>query len=565
MEQPKIEMPSVPPSIPRAPTVDLTKPLVERPVPGGSSVRASAMRVTEVQIRGSVRHSGASGNTGTSDSDWQVDAWAMYDLVGELRFLVNTLSGRMGQAEIYVGTTGDNPQLSPEPTTDTRLAGLLSTFGGGQIGMGQHIVRAGINLLIAGEIWFVGIPPELMPGNEPATDDGLATFVDPAEPPAVELNTLIWRALSRDEVLMKGGGILQLSLPEGQVETTPDRVFLFRTWRSHPRAAWEADSPTRASLPVLRELVGLTMHISSQVDSRLAGAGILLVPSSADRAMRNRLNIPDDSAEDPFTDALMQAMLTPIGDRASASAVVPLVVTAPDGTIEAFRHMSFDRPLDSEARPMREEAIRRLALGQDAPPELLLGTGSLNHWGAWLVREDVVTTHLEPPLALICDALTTQYLRPVMAALEYTPEQIASTVIWYNVEGLIVRPNRASDAAALHTKGIVGNKTLRNASGFDETDATEVSKMSEVDRIVLDMIRANPALVTAPGVQALRDQIQALVTGTALAPAPTEAPAPDEEADDETDDTDVDEPESDTGGAPATSDDDADIEGDMTP
>src|SRR3546814_19565748 len=77
---------------------------------------------------------------------------------------------------------------------------------------------------------------------------------------------------------------------------------------------------------------------------------------------------------------------------------------------------TFHTPFDEETRELREEAIRRLALGQDAPPELLLGVGNMNHWGAWLVQADTINTHVEPPLARFCDAATTQFLRPVLEA-----------------------------------------------------------------------------------------------------------------------------------------------------
>ena len=118
---------------------------------------------------------------------------------------------------------------------------------------------------------------------------------------------------------------------------------------------------------MLRELVGLTMHISAQVDSRLAGAGLLVVPASAQRSLAIAADEDPDAAAadsaDQFTEALMDAMLTPIGDRANASALVPLVVTVPDESTGLFNYMSFASPLDSEARSLRDEAIRLLRAG----------------------------------------------------------------------------------------------------------------------------------------------------------------------------------------------------------
>src|SRR5699024_3059983 len=122
------------------------------------------------------------------------------------------------------------------------------------------------------------------------------------------MDQLEWRAMSTDEVSFDISGTVTLRLSDGdggKVETSPDSIFLIRVWRPHPRKHWEADSPTRSSLPVLRELVGLTMHISAQIDSRLAGAGLLLVPESASRAMKQAEGLPEDSKADPFGQALM--------------------------------------------------------------------------------------------------------------------------------------------------------------------------------------------------------------------------------------------------------------------
>jgi hypothetical protein len=36
---------------------------------------------------------------------------------------------------------------------------------------------------------------------------------------------------------------------------------------------------------------------------------------------------------------------------------------------------------------LRREAVERLAIGLDMPPEVLLGLGDSNHWSAWQVDE----------------------------------------------------------------------------------------------------------------------------------------------------------------------------------
>ena len=280
---------------------------------------------------------------------------------------------------------------------------------------------------------------------------------------------------------------------------------------------------------MLRELIGLTMTISAQLDSRLAGAGLLLIAQKVTDAAKVAAGIPVDSEEDPFTDALLETMSAPIADRSSAASYVPLVAVVPDGVTpdEAAALIQFASPLDAELRPLREEAIRRLALGEDAPPELLLGVGGMNHWGAWLVREDVVETHITPPLSIIADAWTTQYLHPAMRAAGYSAEEIGNTVVWYSVDHMIARPNRAADAQAVYDKGELSGEALRRENGFDEADAPPVIGTPDpaVD-LALQLVAQAPSLAAAPGIPALVEQIRAIQAGReATAAAADEAAA----------------------------------------
>ena len=478
-----------------------------------TTLLASASRLTSEALKGR-RWSAA-------NQDWQEDAWDMLDLVGEQRFLTNTLANRLSQALLYVGRVGDMLD-GPEAVEDPTIAGVLDALGGSAVGRTQLLRRLAVNLSIAGEGWLVGIPSGLLP-EEHRTQEPRADWRQGDE---LFLDDLEWRMLSTSEVSTTAQGTAKLRLAENvTVEASPDDLYLIRVWHPHPRRAWEADSPTRSSLPVLRELVGLTMHISAQVDSRLAGAGVFIVPASASKAIKLAAGKAEDSNDDPFTDALIEAMMTPINDRSSAAALVPLVVTVPDEATDKFQHIKFDSGLDAEARELRDEAIRRLALGQDAPPELLLGTASMNHWGAWLVREDVVSTHIEPPLALICDALTTQYLRPALESLGVAnPDEY---VVWYDVSHMITRPNRATDAQTLHDKGVLSDEALRVANGFDDTDAPQQVADPAVE-VVLRMIGQAPSLASDPGIGPLVEQVRAVLNG---APPPPTVTSPDAPAD----------------------------------
>lgn len=475
----------------------MTTEQLTHPVPLGSLL-ASAKRLTSQTLKGKRSRNKVRVNA------WQTDAWEMFNLVGEQRYLVTTLANRLSKARFYVGkVSGKDLTAAPEPVQDERINSILDAVGNSAAGRMQLVERMAINLYVAGDGWLVGIPSYLL-GPDPVGNKPEG---------AISLDDFDWRFCSISEVSSKDDNTVQVQLGEDEkLNLNPDDIYLIRVWRPHPQKWWEADSATRASLPVLKELVGLTMHVSAQIDSRLAGAGIILVPATAQQALRAAANIPDDSDADPFTDALIEAMSTAIQDRGSAAAMVPLVVTLPDETVDKIKHISFSSPLDDAVPGLREESIRRLALGQDAPPEVLLGTAGMNHWGGWLVQEEVVTTHIEPPLALICDAMTTEYLWPVLEQMNV--EDHESYVIWYDVSHLIVHPNRTTDALTLHERKAISDEALRRTVGFDETDAPANQDIDDqVADIVMEMFKGNPALISRPGLKVLMQQVKAVLQG----------------------------------------------------
>lgn len=507
------------PSAPTAPPTVTVEPELKANQKPLSSLVASARRITSESLRGDTGRSRV-----TTQEAWQDDAWEMYDLVGEQRFLASTLANRLSKARFYVGAMEGDGTDEPTPVEDEQVQAILKSIGHTSAGLEQIIQRLGVNLFIAGDAWLVGAPPDLLPKSVRQSDvvgrdrRGALPSVD-----EVNIDELEWRTLSVSEIGATVEGRVTLSFGDGKDDTVavnPDDVYLLRVWRPHPRRWWRADSPTRSSLPTLRELVGLTMKNNAQIDSRLAGAGLLLIPQSLRSALLAAAGLPEDTEEDPLLDALMDAMMTPIRDRESASAIVPLTITVPDESVDKVKHLTFSTPSDEGDSDKQDKAIRRLALGQDAPPELLLGTAGMNHWGAWLVNEDVVSTHLEPPLALICDAFTTQFLWPVLRALGKAEDEVRRYVVWYDVDHLIVRPNRGSTAQTLHAAGAISAEALRDANGFDENDApSETAALDPAITTALELVQNAPSLAQDPGLPALVEQVRAVLAGEA-APTP---------------------------------------------
>lgn len=547
-------------------------PTAPAPAPVGlfsyDALTAAASRLTHKSLKERGQKSG------TSAQGWQADAWDMFNLVGEERFLATTLAGRMAQARIYVGRLDDNePDNDPIPVTSGLPFEVFQTLGGGSPKARAAIVeRAGQNLFMTGDCWNIGIPKSMMDPPGEGEEDGapvrsLRDGIDPFaggerdEDGNIDLKDLVWGAYSLTEVSFDNSGMVSIQLDAARkIKATLDEVYMIRVWRAHPEKHWEADSPTRSSLPVLRELVGLTMHVSAQIDSRLAGAGVFIVPESARRAYLTQAGIPDPAdGTDPFSDAVMDVMITAINDRASAAALVPIFLTVPDDSVDKFKHMTFSTPLDDAAQSMREETIRRLALGQDAPPELLLGVGGMNHWGAWLVREDVVTTHLEPPLGILVEAWTSQFLQPILVQLGMSEEEAKRYVVWYDVSHMIIRPNRTEDAFRLHDKGLISDAALRAVCNFDESDAPEIAdeKLPVEVQTALTLVQGAPTLLASPGLPEIVKQIRDVLQGVDDAPAADPTGAEQADAEQQADDEDTDQVDV----VPDTADDEADPEG----
>ena len=167
---------------------------------------------------------------------------------------------------------------------------------------------------------------------------------------------------------------------------------------------------------------------------------------------------------------LIDVMSTAIGDRADASALVPVVLQVAGEYLEKVQHLKFWSELDEKAIELRNEAIRRLALGMDMPPEILTGTAEVNHWGAWQVDESSIKSHSEPLLTAITSALTVGYLRPVLEAEGMDPNEASTYSIGADTSQLRMRPNRSRESQELYEKGELKAETMRIENGFTEDD-----------------------------------------------------------------------------------------------
>jgi len=410
--------------------------------PAQMAVYAAAKNYTIGKARRGVNVQGQS----STGEEWQDVGWDFYDTVGEYRYAVDWVGNLLSRAILTATENGE------ETTNQLALDAMAALFGGPE-GQSEMLRSLGIHYTVAGEAYVIGV------------DDG---------------DEDVWHVIASTEIKKSANDTFRV--PGLNLDITDDDSLVMRLWRAHPRKPWKANSPTRAVLPILAEINKLTMHVAAQLDSRLAGAGLLILPSEMSfptmPTSQPPANEGDPATQAPaatgaqaFVNMLIGVMETAIGNRQDASALVPIVLQVAGEYIDKVQHLTFWSELDAQAIELRKEAIGRLALGMDMPPEVLTGIADVNHWGAWQVDESAIKAHSEPLLKAITSALTIGYLRPVLEAEGMDPEEAATFGIGADTSQLRMRPNRSKESIELYEHGELKAETMRRENGFDENDA----------------------------------------------------------------------------------------------
>lgn len=382
-----------------------------------------------------------------NDNGWQRTAWNWYDTIGEYRYACSWVGNLLSRATLHV--TKDH-----SPTTDADAVAAMNSLFGGEEGQREMLRQLGVQFTVAGEAYLIGEDGGEDPGDR-------------------------WWVAAASEVTKAGD-----TWKVGKKDI--DDPLVIRLWKPHPRNNTAPDSPSRAVLPILSEINGLTQHVAASIDSRLAGAGILLLPDGISFATTPVEGTDADGNPvqqvtgelDAFLFEFMQTMMTAIGNRADPAALVPILLQAPAEALEHIRHLTLATPFDEQAIELRKEAIRRLALGMDMPPEILTGTGEINHWGAWQVEEASIKAHTEPLLQIIVQSLTDGYLRPYLEDV-MDEEEARRYEIVADTSKMRLRPNRSKEAIELYDRAVLSAEAMVRENGFDETDMMDDSEREE--------------------------------------------------------------------------------------
>jgi hypothetical protein len=400
---------------------------------------------------------------------WQQEAWRLYDITGQLRFVSNWVGNSVSRCRLYVAEVDEAGEPGQE-SDDPAVAALAS----GPLGQGpakdEALRLLGINLFVPGEAYVVA------EAGENGDDDN-------------------WFVVSGRQIKRSGNDIsIRRSQLQGGGDMLyrPDVDLILRVWTPHPADTDEPDSPTRSAIPDLREIEALRKREFAELDSRLAGNGLLLIPAGVDFP-RTDLDPPGAQG---FAQLLQRVMSISLQDRSSAEAMVPIVATAPDEVIDRVKHLTFWSELSDQLLPLREAAIRSLAQSLDVPAEILTGMGEVNHWSGWLVGDQAVQTQIVPLLSRIADALTTGYLRRALEQMGKDPDKFTYA---FDTGALTAKPNRVTDALNFHGIGLLSDAAALEEGAFREDQAPDQEE--KLRRIVERAVTGAPSLLADPMMQ----------------------------------------------------------------
>lgn len=474
------------PTVPHGRSAALVSPKVEDEAGGMKSLVAAAAQVPLEPIK--------TINLRIRDEEWQQESWRHYDINGELRFVANRHASALSRCRIFVASVDKTTGKPGKEATDPQVQILSETIFGGATAKAEGLRIIGIQLYVAGEGYIVA------EGANNADSD-------------------TWYVVSNKEIRKAGGGIevkRPMTIGGGWKLLVKGQDLLMRCWTPHPRLYDVADAPTRAVLPVLREIERLTMLTFSQIDSRLISAGLLLISDGLDFPHKD-----DQTPAQALADTIVEVARRQLTGAGTAAGLVPIIATVAEPTTagsrttvsQSFAHVKFDSPLQDALEKKLDQAIRRLAMGLEVAPEDLLGQGDANHWSGWQIEESSINLFIAPALARICDSLTQAYLKPALKTLGIDPDDYT---LWYDTSELVVRPNRQQDALALWEQGVLSDDSLRKAGAWDDSDKPTNKQMQRW--IALQLVKLNPALIGDPIIAGLLGMPQGIQVPAPPAP-----------------------------------------------
>lgn len=432
-----------------------------------------------------------------TDEAWQRLAWDFYDSNPQLHNAVDYIGSAASMVRIFVAHVDEHGVRQGEVDDDDEVGALAETLFGGPANKAEILRTLAESLTVAGECFIIGKPRM----NQ--------TFDQ-------------WFVAAPSEV-RKNGDTVYVNMGRAvREEINPGRDIVMRVWTPHPRRAYLADSPVRALLGLLDEMQQMQMFIRAQLNSRIANATILPVPST--------LAVPKGDNQAVATDDIYQQLFEVITSnlegKGTAAQIAPILWQMPLAELQAMsgvQPIRFDSPLSDQAIQMRQEQQQKLAIGMNVPVEIQLGGQDMNHWSIWWAGEEFIVKTMQPLFNRIVDALTVAYLYGALKSLGKDPKRYT---YWYDTAPLANSANKLADTLNLYNANppLVSAATVRREGGYNEADAPSEEEVGA--RFIKEVILRDPTLFA---ITALREEIgidvDTAVPGlTDVGPPPPPAP-----------------------------------------
>jgi hypothetical protein len=275
-----------------------------------------------------------------------------------------------------------------------------------------------------------------------------------------------WKFLWKDEVKIRDDGVAVRL--DAQKKETADVGVAYRMWTPHPRHSDEADSPIFAIMDVCEELLVLTSSVMGTATTRKTN-GMLVIPS--DLSPNRPEPLGDEDAENNiFLADFIEHIQAQIENPAAPESKVPFLLEGAGEFLEQVRWVALHDPAtDYLERDLRFEAIKRMALGMDMPPEALLGMTDANHWTAKQVMHDMWRSHGIPKAEQFADDLSEEYLRRGLEEDGYKGWN--RVVVGVDDSQVVISPDRTEDADKAIDRIAIGFPGYRVLKGIPESMA----------------------------------------------------------------------------------------------
>jgi len=451
--------------------------IVRRPkgTPARKSLTAASQLIEDPQkIKSNI--------VGQTRADWQNEAWDMLDAVGELRYYVGWRSSSCSRVRLIVSELDDDGVptggIADDNPDREKLIEVGRAIAGGRLGQSQLVKRLVECLTVPGESFIAII----------LTDQGEK-----------------WYALTKDEWKSTPGNNIEIELPEGGTHKfAPGTDRLFRVWNPKPRRAREADSPVRANLDPLREIVRTTKKIKNADKSRLVGGGVwflpqeMSLPNAQSPLASGRPGDPLPTftgapAAEQLSDMLYNVAVTAVENDDSQAAFIPIMATVPGEHMGKIMQLDLAKEVSEVEIKKRNDAIARLAMGLDVSPERLLGIGTnSNHWSAWAIGDEDVQLHINPVMETICQFINSEVLKGVFTDLGMEPDKY---VLWYDASQLTIDPDKSDESTEAHDRGAITSEAYRKYLGLGDDAGYDLTTLDGWKILAQDVVAKNPELL----------------------------------------------------------------------